>query len=435
MTLPGQASIVVIGAGVHGLSVAYHLSELLEENGRSGTDVIVLDKGRVGAGASGISGGIVRNFYLSPAINEIVRQSVEIFEIDPALFGFRQVGYLAVVPEAQAVELEQVAAQQAAIGYASTLTRGAEDAGAYMRTLFPDWRAEGMTAVLHEMRSGWADPQRTLSALAGMARTSGVAILEGVEVMGFDMAGGAVSSVSTSEGAIQCDTVVIAPGPWARDLWRMLELPETFEIRRGDDARSEPAFHYWQVREGEYFHSSGRLELRAPVVHLDVDVPLVSTRDGSSLLGAPWGIYFRPGLGRGVACGGLPLPLSPDCVLDPYGPSHDEYGATDSHFDEATTSALTWALGRFDDPMERWRSSSFAAPTCFTPDSYPIVGFVRENAYALLDSNHGFKMLALGRLAAAEILGESSPELAPFRPERFEDDALHPTSASPYPWT
>jgi glycine/D-amino acid oxidase-like deaminating enzyme len=94
-----------------------------------------------------------------------------------------------------------------------------------------------------------------------------------------------------------------------------------------------------------------------------------------------------------------------------------------------------WALGRFSDPKEKWQSSSFAAPTCFTPDSYPIVGFVRENAYALLDSNHGFKMLALGKLAAAEILGGSSPDLSPFHPERFAEAALHPTSASPYPWT
>jgi methylglutamate dehydrogenase subunit A len=132
MTLPEAASVVVIGAGIHGLSVAYHVSELLDGSPR---DVVVLEKRRVGAGASGISGGIVRNFYLSPAINEIVRQSVEIFEIEPAMFGFRQVGYLAVVPEAQAVELEQIAVQHAAIGYASTLTRGADEVDAYMHTI------------------------------------------------------------------------------------------------------------------------------------------------------------------------------------------------------------------------------------------------------------------------------------------------------------
>jgi glycine/D-amino acid oxidase-like deaminating enzyme len=432
MTLPEAASVVVIGAGIHGLSVAYHVSELLDGSPR---DVVVLEKRRVGAGASGISGGIVRNFYLSPAINEIVRQSVEIFEIEPAMFGFRQVGYLAVVPEAQAVELEQIAVQHAAIGYASTLTRGADEVDAYMHTIFPDWRAEGATAVLHEQRSGWADAQRTLAALEGMARTNGVVILEGVEVVGFGLDGGAVSRVATSEGVLDCESIVIAPGPWARELWRMLELPETVEIGSGEEARREPVFHFWQVREGEFVHSTGSLEPSAPVVHLDVDVPLVSSHRGSRLLEPPWGIYFRPGLGHGVACGGLPLPLESDCDLDPYGPSHDQLGRTDPQFDDATTEALMWTLGRFSDADATWRSSSFAAPTCFTPDSYPIVGFVRENVYALLDSNHGFKMLALGKLAAAEIVGGTSAELEPFRSARFAEAALHPTSASPYPWT
>ena len=66
---------------MHGLSTAVHLAELQG----SGERIVVLDKQRVGAGASGISGGIVRNFYLAPEMNEIVRRSVEIFELDPGV--------------------------------------------------------------------------------------------------------------------------------------------------------------------------------------------------------------------------------------------------------------------------------------------------------------------------------------------------------------
>ena len=432
MQLPASAPTVIVGGGIHGLSAAYHLAELLEERGRPGSDVVVLEKQRVGAGATGVSGGIVRNFYLSPALNEIVRQSVEIFEVDPGLFGFRQVGYIAVVPEAQAEELERIAEQHAAIGYASTFTRGAGPVAEHMRDLFPDWRARGVTASLHEARSGWADAGTTLAALAGMARSAGVRVVEGVEVLGFDFTTGAVTGVETTAGPIACETVVVAPGPWARDLWRMLELPG--EIQVGD--RRKPAFHYWQVREGEYAHGHETLDPRAPVVHLDADVPLASPRDGSTLTPAPWGIYFRPGIGGGIACGGLPVALDSDCELDPYGPSHPEHGATDASFDEAMTASLGWALGRFGDGSgEDWTSSSFAAPTCFTPDSYPVVGFVRENAYAILDSNHGFKLLALGKLAAGELLDGEAPELAAFRLGRFAEAALHPVSASPYPWT
>ena len=105
--LPSSVSVAIVGGGVHGLSTAVYLAELLG----SGDDIVVLDKSRVGAGASGISGGIVRNFYVSAEKNEIVRMSVEIFELDPGLFGFRQVGYVAVVPEAQAEELERIRAR------------------------------------------------------------------------------------------------------------------------------------------------------------------------------------------------------------------------------------------------------------------------------------------------------------------------------------
>ena len=410
--IPSSARFVVVGAGVHGLCTAYHLAE-------EGADVLVLEKQRVGAGASGISGGIVRNFYLSAAMNELVAQSVEIFELDPALFGFRQVGYVAVVPAAQADELERIASQHAEVGYLSTLVRGEDAVAEHMRGLFPDWRATGTAALLHDARSGWADAQTTVSALAGMARSAGARIVEGAEVTGFDLAAGVVE---TTAGAIRSDTVVLAPGPWARDLWRLLELP--MELELGGETR--PAFHYWQVREGEFAATGAVLDPRHPVVHLDADVRVEG-------MPVPWGIYFRPGLAGGAAIGGLPVALDPDCELDPYGPSHPELGATDSAFDASVTGAVEWALGRFEGAS--WTGTSFAAQTCFTPDSYPIVGFVRDNVYAILDSNHGFKLLALGQLAASELSGGVEPALEPFRLERFSASRPHPASASPYPWT
>jgi len=412
--IPASARFVVVGAGVHGLCTAYHLAE-------EGADVVVLEKQRIGAGASGISGGIVRNFYLSAAMNELVARSVEIFELDPSLFGFQQVGYIAIVPAAQEDELERIAAQHVEVSYPSAFVRGDRDVTAHMRRLFPDWRARGSTALLHETRSGWADARTTVSALAGMARSVGAQIVEGTRVTGFDLDAGVVE---TTGGRIRCDTVVLAPGPWARDLWRLLELPSDLEL--GGDARV--AFHYWQVREGEFAAGGASLDPRDPVVHLDADVPV----DGMPV---PWGIYFRPGLGGGVAVGGLPVALDPECELDPYGPSHSELGATDTAFDASVTGALAWALGRFE--AASWSGGSFAAQTCFTPDSYPIAGFVRENVYAVLDSNHGFKLLALGQLAARELLGGREPVLDPFRLERFAGAAapVHPASASPYPWT
>ncbi|MEP7225489.1 MAG: hypothetical protein ABI783_11090 [Actinomycetota bacterium] len=65
----------------------------------------------------------------------------------------------------------------------------------------------------------------------------------------------------------------------------------------------------------------------------------------------------------------------------------------------------------------------------------PGCDFLHENVYAVLDSNHRFKMLPLGKLAAAEILGQPQPEFDAFRLARFATGAVHPASSSPHPWT
>jgi hypothetical protein len=92
------------------------------------------------------------------------------------------------------------------------------------------------------------------------------------------------------------------------------------------------------------------------------------------------------------------------------------------------------ALGRFEGRSAEWRADSHGGIGAFTPDNYPIVDFIGPNVFAILDSNHGFKMLALGQQAAADIMGLEAPALAPFRLERFAQATLHPVSNSPYPW-
>ena len=107
-----MASHVVVGAGVNGLSAAWRLAE-------RGADVVVLDKGRVGGGATGSAGGIVRNYYRSEAITELVAMSVDTFEAEPDAYGFRQVGYLAAVPQRQVDDLVAIRDQHERAGYES----------------------------------------------------------------------------------------------------------------------------------------------------------------------------------------------------------------------------------------------------------------------------------------------------------------------------
>jgi hypothetical protein len=70
----------------------------------------------------------------------------------------------------------------------------------------------------------------------------------------------------------------------------------------------------------------------------------------------------------------------------------------------------------------------------FSADNFPVFDYVRPNVFAIADSNHGFKMIAVGREVARILGGEHSSLLHPFRMERFATGDLHPMSSSAYPW-
>jgi glycine/D-amino acid oxidase-like deaminating enzyme len=417
-----MASHVVVGAGVNGLSAAWRLAE-------RGADVVVLDKGRVGAGATGSAGGIVRNYYRAEAITELVALSIDMFEADPEAYGLHQVGYLAAVPRRQVDDLVAIRAQHERVGYASELVVGAERCREYLTWTWPDWDAP-VEAILHERRGGWADPMQTVRHLADRARGAGAEIREGVEVVGFERGEGGVEAIATSEGRLECETVVIAPGPWIAGLWSMLGLAPDVEVA----GEPRPLVSYWKAQEGEFALSGaglGGAGPDAPVVHLDQSEGLRSDRDGRVIVPGAWGIYFRMGRDA-ITGGGLPIRLT-DPRLDPYGfdnPAH----VAGPEFAEFFVSGLAAALRRFRGRADDWRSTPGGGIVPHTPDNYPVCDWVLENVYAIVDSGHGFKMLALGRLAADDVL-DGEPRLDAFRLGRFARGATHAASMGPYPWT
>ncbi|HEX5900051.1 MAG TPA: FAD-binding oxidoreductase, partial [Solirubrobacteraceae bacterium] len=414
-----MASHIVVGAGVNGLSVACRLAE-------RGADVVVLDKGRVGGGATGSAGGIVRNYYRAEAIADLVRMSVEIFESEPEAYGFRQVGYLAAVPERQVDDLVAIREQHERVGYASELVVGAERCREYLTWTWADWDAP-VEAILHERRGGWADAMQTVRHLAGQARGAGAEIREGVEVVGFELGEGGVEAIATSDGRLECETVVIAPGPWIAGVWSMLGLSPYVEVA----GEPRPLVSYWKAQEGEFALSGaglGGAGADPPVVHLDQSEPLRSDRDGRVVVPGAWGIYFR--MGRdGITGGGLPILLT-DPQLDPYGfdnPAH----VAEPEFAEFFVSGLATALRRFHGRADDWRSTPGGGIVSHTPDNYPVCDWVLPNVYAIVDSGHGFKTLAIGRLAADDMLDDGEERLDAFRLGRFARGATHAASKGP----
>ena len=456
MALPVHSPFVVVGGGVHGLSTAYHLALELERTGNgSGDQVVVLEKSRIGAGASGIACGVVRNFYFSPAMAEVIRVSVELFESDPGGFGYHPVGYIAAVPEVQAEDCTAIQRRQAEIGYRSDVILGERRCQEHMEAIFPDWNGAGIEAVLHERQGGWAVTMKTVENLARLARERGVRIFDDVEVTGFELHGGAVQAVETTSGTVRTELLVVGPGPWAGQLWRMLELPPEVRVRtarppeltgegqtgngRGDaEYETRPIVTYWKLQEGDYWLDD--LELtdaqgnEPPVVHLDHVLPLRSDRDGRVLEDGAWGIYYKIGRrGFGVQGGGVPIELGTEVGLEPYGHDNPAHVVGDE-FADYFTSGLAWAHKRFRGKGRQWHLDSHGGIGAFTPDNYPIVDFVRPNAYLIMDSNHGFKMIGMGKLAARDILGGGESRLEPFRLGRYEAGVTHAVSNSPYPW-
>jgi glycine/D-amino acid oxidase-like deaminating enzyme len=408
---PTSSRFVVVGAGIHGLSTAYHLARELRTRGLgSGRDVIVLEKSEPGAGASGIACGVVRNNYFQPAMSELMQACVEVWESDPEAYAYNAVGYLALAPAVQEADMER---------------------------LFPDWRARGVTACLHEHQGGFAFNRESVLGLAGKCREEGVEIRTGVEVKAFEVeGGGTITAVETSSGRVEVgEQVVLAPGPWAKRFWSMLELPATIDVRTpgGEVLEDRPMWTYWNLQEGEiqvdpqlFATGDGSAP---PVIHLDTDAPL-HTDDGQLVTDELWGIYYKRDR-DGVQGGASPLVVDGDVELDPYPSTTD----VDPAFPDMWCAALSHAMSRFEGCRPLYKMARSGGVGAFTADNFPVFDYMRPNAYAILDSNHGYKMIGVGREVAKVLLGEHSSLLYPFRFERFVTGDLHPVSNSPYPWS
>ena len=447
MSFPERADYIIIGAGIHGLSTAWglarRLTEMKEEvDGR----VIVLDKSDIASGASGIACGVIRNNYFQPAMRELMAHSVEVWESDPKAFSYHPVGYMQISCEAMRADVAQIHREQLEIGYESQFIEGHNACTSYMRGFFSDWRAQGITSILHEKRGGYANNTASIYGLAQKAESLGVRIITGVEVKAFKVSPSsqAVCAVETDQGSIDCEQVVIAAGPWVRDFWAMLDLPDQIVVKGNDGRLHEKVdmWKFWQLEEGVLSVDPNMLKTNdgnvPPVIHVDTDAPLYTDIDGSLLSDELWGIYYKPDWHfNGIQGGAAPYKVATavnDVQIDPYGPASPEFVAS-PNFAHMWVSALAHCHSRFEGFMGHYHRDPSGGIGCFTADSFPVFDRMRENVYMIADSNHGYKMLGVGHLVAEELLGESQALLEPFRFGRFEEGKLHPVSKSPFPWS
>jgi methylglutamate dehydrogenase subunit A len=439
-TIPESSKYVIIGAGIHGLSAGWHLAMELKQRGRgSGADIIILDKTGVGAGASGIACGCVRNLYMTDPLHAILRHSVDVWTYDPVAFGFQQVGYVAAAEGKEQAAYERVHQSQNAAGYPSDLYVGAE-AKRFLKSLWPDFNVNHVDIALHEKVSGYAGTRQAVRGLAQKCADQGVRIFSGVEVTGYDLRAGQVQAVHTNLGDIKCDLVIWGLGAWTPHHWKMLDKPTQIECLYPDGGtQTKDMWTYWRLLEGEVYDDRPYLTaagINPPVLHIETSDPVIDKTTGQKV-GDYLYVYFKNGNERmdkpGLQGGTVPIKIGPVAKTDPYGHANDEYQA-EAWFADYFTAAMAHVMSRFDGIKENFRERRNGGIGAFTPDNVPVFDWAAPNVYMIADSNHGFKMTGAGKLVARYLMGDDVAELRPFAFSRYAAGKTFGASNSHSPW-
>ncbi len=442
-TLPPAAAYVIVGAGIHGLSSAWHLAMELEARGTgSGADIVVLDKTAPGAGATGIACGCVRNLYMTEPLHAILRHSVDVWNYDPVLFGFQQVGYVSCGEQNQIADYERIHKSQNSVDYTSDMYVG-QEARDFLTSIWPDFRHHTIDVVLHEHPSGYAGTAQAVRGLTEMCQRHGVRIYSGVEVTGYDVRGGQVAAVETSAGTIAADAVLLCMGAWIPAHWAMLGQPAKLDVGYADGSHVADAdmWTYWRLEEGEVYYDGPYYTAdnkNPPVLHVELmNTPVIDPQTGDELDDNVY-VYWKNGSERmerpGIQGGGMPVKLGPEASLEPYGHANDEYQAG-PRFADYFTAAMGMLMSRFEGIRPDFKERRNGGIGAFTPDNIPVIDWVLPNVFMIADSNHGFKMTGIGKLVARQLEGSTAvPELAPFRFDRFARGAAFGSGTTHSPW-
>ena len=336
---------------------------------------------------------------------------VEVWESDPEAYPYNPVGYIALGASVQEADLEATFERQERIGYRSELIAGEAEVDAHMKALFPDWRAQGVTCACTSTRAGsrstWSRcTGYTKSASRRASRCSRASRSRASR----SRDDGTISAVETSEGAIEVgEQVVIAPGPWAKRFWAMLGMPDTIDMRDAVRRRRprpadvdvlEPPGGRGQGRPDALRDRRRRRAAGHPPRHRR---PASTPTTGDLVTDELWGIYFKRDR-HSVQGGASPLVVEDDVELDPYPPTTD----IDPGFPDIFCAALSHSMSRFEGCRALYKQARSGGVGAFTVDNFPVFDYFRPNLYGIFDSNHGYKMIGVGREVAGVLLGDHS---------------------------
>ena len=335
--LPARAHVVVIGGGVIGCSVAYHLTKL----GR--TDVLLLEQGHLSGGTTWHAAGLVGPLRATESGTRLVQYSAELYaslEAETGLAtGYRNVGGVIVArTEDRMTQLRRTAANAVAYDLDCELISPAR-----AQDLWPPMQVDDLLGAIWLPGDGRVNPSDLTQSLARGARQGGATVVEGVRVTGYDVSEGAtgrrVTGVQTDAGHVECEVVVNCAGQWAKALGDLA----------GVTVPLHSAEHFYVVTE--------------QVAGTDPDLPIMRDPDG-------W-TYFKEEVG-GLVVGGFEPDAKPWRAPSDL-PHPFEFQLLDEDWEHFSV-LMEEAIVRIPALAETGIRRFYNGPESFTPDNQFLLG-------------------------------------------------------------
>jgi sarcosine dehydrogenase len=332
MNLPAQAQIVVIGGGIIGCSTAYHLARDHK------ADVVLLEQGRLTSGSTWHAAGLVGQLRSSASVTQILKYSVDLYKRLDAetglATGWKMTGCLRLATNRDRwTEFLRLATTARSFGMEMHMLSPAE-----VKAMWPLMDVDDLVGGCFLPTDGQASPSDIAQSLAKGARMHGAKLFEGVRVTGFDMEGGRIRAVRTSQGVIACEKVVNCAGQWARQVGAMA----------GINVPLQPVKHQYIITEA--------------IPGLATDAPTIRDPDRRT--------YFKEEVG-GLVMGGYepdPQPWTTGDVPDDW-----EFRLFDDDYDHFEQH-MTQAIARVPALAQTGVKQMINGPESFTPDGNFILG-------------------------------------------------------------
>ena len=408
-----KAKILIIGGGIMGTSIAI---EAARRSDPLRSPVVLVDKTDIGAGSSGRSGAILRQHYGDRATAVMARDSLRAFASFEARtgrsIGFRRTGVLTLAGPDQPEWIERIRQNVDMLQELGIRTK-VVDAGR-MRELVPGIAVRDGSIGAWEPEGGFVQPQKTLEAFAALARSYGAVTRRGEEVRELHVENGRVTGVTTSQGTIHAEQVVVVAGPWSKKILASVGVDAPLRALRPENLFFPLGEHDGE-EEGEGDDVNANLEFDIE----DDPMEISDDRDDGpqglqpTLIDLEHSFYCRSEPSSRSLRMGRTEYQSDEILDDP-----------DAFEEEVSDDVRAWGrkslAARLPEFEDRQETDALAGWYTLTPDAQGLLGEIPgiEGLYVATGfSGHGFKLgPSVGEGMAQMLYGEP---VTAFEPEFF----------------